>query len=93
MNIVQYEGNFEQVADELLAIRNRLYTISVFDWASATGASFETVYNDGVLPPSGIPTGGQITQNEMNNAISAINSVIAAIDAASAPIGRIAAYN
>lgn len=92
MNVAQYEGNFEQVADELLALRNRLYSIAVFEWDAATGANFETVYNS--LPlPTDIPVGGEISQNEMNNAISAINSVIAAIDAASAPIGRLAAYN
>lgn len=92
MNIVQYEGNFEQVATELLALRNRLYSISVFQWDALTGANFEAVYNS--LPnPTDIPVGGEISQNEMNNAVSAINSIIAAIDAASAPIGRLAAYN
>jgi len=86
LNAADFENDVAQLANLILAVEAQIYRQSNERWAAASGADYETLYNTPPATPAFIPLGGTITQSEMNNFISAINSVKAAIIAASAPI-------
>lgn len=91
-DVSSFEAQIADAADQLLAVRALLHRLSVNGWRGDTGAGYEQRYNDGVLTADQSPTGGTITQNEMNNAINAINSILAAIDTAAAPLAIVAEH-
>lgn len=92
MNNGNFEKEIASLCDDLLAIRAEIWRLSDHKWSSSTGADYETVWNTPPGTPGFIPTGAGSTQSQMNNAISGLNSIRAAIDSASSALATLAEF-
>lgn len=90
MNIVAFETQIASRADELLALKAILELLSQ-KWTDTNGSGYESVYN-GLAQQTDTPANGVISKNEMNNVISAINAITAAINTSSAALHIVADY-
>lgn len=96
-NIESFENRLADLCDMLLAAQSQIDRVSVQTWSSANGAGYEGVYNGDGISEDDRPTlnavQAKLTQNQANNAISALNSVSAAIVAASAALAIAAEFS
>lgn len=90
MNVVHFETQIASRADELLALKAILELLSQ-KWTDTNGAGYEGAYN-GLANETDTLANGVITKNQMNNAISAINAITAAVNTSSAALHIVAAY-
>ena len=92
MAVESFETSAAQLGTMLQAVRAQIFQISAQRWDGATGANYEAVYND---LPNGTdkPVGGNVTKDQMNSYVSAINSVLGAIDVAMSPIAVVAEFD
>lgn len=92
MNNGNFEKEIASLCDDLLALRAEIWRLNDHKWSSSTGAGYETVWNTPPSTPGFIPIGAGSKQSEMNNAISGLDSVRVAIDAASAALAVLAEF-
>lgn len=96
-SLPSFEARLADLCDTILAIQSQIDRLSVQTWSSANGAGYEGVYfGSGVSAADRPMLNGeqaQLTQNEAGNAISALNSVSAAIVAASAALAIVAEFS
>lgn len=91
-NIVAFETEVANRADEFRALMAAIEYFITERWTDANGAGFESTYNALSLG-SDVPTGGAITKNQMNNAIAAFNAMKSAWEANRAALHIVADLN
>lgn len=96
-SLPSFEARLADLCDTVLAIQAQIDRLSAQTWSSANGAGYEGVYfGQGVGGDDRPMLNGeqaQLTQGEAGNAISALNSVGAAIVAASAALAIVAEFS
>lgn len=81
-NVATFEARVATALDQTRALMLNLRHCRDDLWSASLGANYEAAYNGASNPnPTDIPTGGAITQNQMNNAIAAIDSLLDAYEA------------
>lgn len=96
-NIESFEARLADLSDTVLAIQAQIDRLTAQTWSSANGAGYEGVYFGAGIGAKDRPTlnavQAQLTQSQAGNAISALNSVGAAIVAASAALAIAAEFS
>lgn len=90
INIPQFEQDIATLSAQCLALAAQIERQSDRRWADSTGAGYEGTYQ--AVTDTESPVGGSVTKSQMNNAISALNSVKGAIETASAALSIAAEY-
>lgn len=85
-HIPAYEAQCARLAGDLEAITAQVRLVAENRWPDNTGSGFEPHYNP-TIPETTIST------SEMNNFISTLGAVLAALEAGSANIAKIAGYD
>lgn len=91
-NPATFEARVSTALDETRALASNLRHIFNDLWSASNGANYEAVYN-ALANQGDIPQGGAITKNQMNNAISAISTLLTAYETVDAAINVVAEFS
>lgn len=96
-NLESFEVRLADFCDLLLSVKAQANRLKRETWSDADGAAYEGVYNAALTPPDFKPLlngyQGKISKNQANNAISAIQDVITAIETKSEFLALVAEFS
>lgn len=87
-HIPAFEAQVSRLAGDIESLTAQIRLVVENRWPDNTGTGFEPLYNP--LPD---PTNAAISTSEINNFMSTLGAVLAALEAGSGPIAKIAGYD
>lgn len=91
-DVTIFEPEVAQLCDDLLAISAQIERIVDHRWSASQGANYEAIYNS-LAQQTDKPVGGNITKNQMNNAIAALNTINTAILSVAGGVSTVAEFS
>lgn len=87
-----FEIRVAKLSNNTLALLAQLRRVANETWEDERGSGYESVWNS-LANPTDSPIDANATQSEMNNAISGLKNIIAAIEGVTPALSKLAEYD